>query len=132
MVELYIAPEPKHLSDSDQGCELTSPSIAVGVLVEFKGMEWSSAHIPTTEVPSSPHILLSVARLHLGPAGSLLLLRLQPRHALSRVDLAPTPTLLLPLTPASTIEHSDSPGSLGPSAPPESDFAKPPLRTCVH
>ncbi|XP_051734632.1 uncharacterized protein si:ch73-321d9.2 isoform X1 [Ctenopharyngodon idella] len=46
------------------------------------------------------------------------------------VDLAPAPTLLLPSTPASTIEHSDSPGSLGTLAPPGSDVAKPPLRTC--
>ncbi|XP_048040802.1 protein enabled homolog [Megalobrama amblycephala] len=46
------------------------------------------------------------------------------------VDLAPAPTLLLPSTPAPTIEHSDSPGSLGTSAPPGSDVAKPPLRTC--
>ncbi|ROL51855.1 hypothetical protein DPX16_19374 [Anabarilius grahami] len=48
-VELNIAPEPKHRQESDQGCEPTSSSIAVGVLVEFEGMDASPAQIPATE-----------------------------------------------------------------------------------
>ncbi|ROL48488.1 hypothetical protein DPX16_2195 [Anabarilius grahami] len=48
-VELNIAPEPKHRQESDQGCEPTSSSIAVGVLVEFEGMDASPAQTPATE-----------------------------------------------------------------------------------
>ncbi|ROJ25421.1 hypothetical protein DPX16_3586 [Anabarilius grahami] len=140
-VELNIAPEPKHRHESDQGCEPTSSSIAVGVLVEFEGMDASPTQTPATESEQQLDLLdsfiESVARLHHGPAGRSLVLgvrspwlRLLPRRALFCLDLAPAPTLLLPSTPAPTIEHSDSPGSLGTSAPPGSDVAKPPLRTC--
>ncbi|ROL42589.1 hypothetical protein DPX16_13996 [Anabarilius grahami] len=44
-----IALEPKHPGESDLGCEQATQSIAVGVLVEFEGMEVSHAHPPATE-----------------------------------------------------------------------------------
>lgn len=48
-MEHNIGLEPKHHEDSDQLCELTSLSIAVGILVEFKRMEVSPVHPPATE-----------------------------------------------------------------------------------
>ncbi|ROL44309.1 Neurexin-1a-beta [Anabarilius grahami] len=126
--ELNICLEPKHLGESDQGCELTSSSIAVGVLTSTKPVTKSSSSPISPAVSPRPPLSGDVTpwtcweptppgRYEPVPPP-------QPHRALFRLDPAPAPTLLLPSTPASTIKHSASPGSLGPSAPPGSDSSK--------
>jgi len=47
--EHNIAPEPEPNSVSDQVSEPATLSVPVGVLVEFKGMDWSPTHTHTAE-----------------------------------------------------------------------------------
>lgn len=47
--EHNIALEPESNSKSDQVSEPAILSVLMGVLVEFKGMDWSPAHTPTAK-----------------------------------------------------------------------------------
>ncbi len=47
--EEIIAPEPEPQDKSDQVREPATPSIALGVLVEFEGMVLNPVHSPTAE-----------------------------------------------------------------------------------
>lgn len=47
--EPTIAPESEPQCESDQVCEPAPPSIAVGVLVKYEGIEEHPDHNPTTE-----------------------------------------------------------------------------------
>ncbi|ROL03959.1 hypothetical protein DPX16_23394 [Anabarilius grahami] len=53
MPENNIALEPESNSVSDQVSEPAIFSVPVGVLVEFKGMDWSPAHTPTAKTELS-------------------------------------------------------------------------------